>query len=247
MKIWRLPDQVVRLAVLFVIAIVGLIMVRQRFVPESFGEFGHYRGAAIEAIASQDIQYAGWQVCVECHVDQGEVKGTSFHRTLSCEVCHLPANRHATDPEAHRPVVPRKRGEACLYCHNYLPSRPTGFPQIIERIHNPMEPCITCHDPHDPTPPEVPESCTACHAQIARTKAISHHYKVECETCHETTREHRENPRANLPRKPTTRDFCARCHAIGSESPPDIPRIDVNEHGATYLCWQCHYPHFPES
>lgn len=234
-----------RLAVLFGIAAVALIVVRQRFVPESFGELGHYRAGSIDTIVGQEVRYAGWQTCVECHDDLGEAKSRSYHRTVSCEVCHGAAGDHAADPGSFLPVVPRARGEACLYCHEYLPSRPTGFPQIIARIHNPVEPCIGCHDPHDPTPPHVPGSCSACHAQIASTKALSHHRNVACETCHETPARHVENPRANPPGKPTSRSFCARCHGRDADSPAEIPRIDLSVHGGAYLCWQCHYPHFP--
>jgi hypothetical protein len=247
LRIWRFPDQVVRLAFLFVLAGAAMILVRNHFVPESFGERGHYRFDSLETITSQEIRYAGWQACVECHEEEGEARSDSYHRALSCEVCHGPAHSHVEDPTSHQPPIPRKRGEACLYCHSYLPSRPTGFPQIIERIHNPMEPCVTCHDPHDPSPPEVPESCSACHAQIARTKAISHHHSVDCETCHDAVPQHRESPRANLPKKPTEREFCLGCHGVDAGSGSDIPRIDSGDHGGTYLCWQCHYPHFPES
>jgi hypothetical protein len=24
------------------------------------------------------------------------------------------------------------------------------------------------------------------------------------------------------------------------------PKVDMNQHGDTFLCWQCHYPHLPE-
>lgn len=247
LRVLGLPDQVVRLGTLFVLAGAALILARQRFVPQTFGEIGHYRAAATESAASKEIRYAGAMVCVECHSDLGEAKSRSYHRTLSCEVCHGPAANHPEDPEGHKPAIPRERGEACLYCHDYLPSRPTGFPQIVETQHNPMEPCIGCHDPHDPTPPAIPGSCTACHGQIARTKAVSHHGRLDCQTCHETPSGHLEAPRSYLPKKPVQREFCGGCHAQGAGSDADIPRVDLLSHGGTYLCWQCHYPHFPES
>ncbi len=248
MKLWGIPDQVLRLGILLVIAAVALVVLRSRFVPESFGETGHYRAAAVEAISSLPLRYAGSQICADCHDEVSATKSESYHRALSCEVCHGPVASHSEDYEAQTPHIPRKRGEACLACHEYLPSRPTGFPQIIESLHNPLEPCVDCHDPHDPTPPEVPESCSACHAQIARTKAVSHHLTLTCETCHEVPAEHRQDPRSFLPKKPTTRDFCAGCHsAQGAGSRFGIPQIDLPTHGERYLCWQCHYPHFPES
>ncbi|MFQ5525094.1 MAG: hypothetical protein ACE5GX_02425 [Thermoanaerobaculia bacterium] len=247
MKIWRIPDQVIRLAVVLVAAMAALWVMRGRFVPASFGETGHYRADAVVIAAAQPLRYAGWQVCAECHDSEAEVKIRSFHRTVSCEVCHGPSAAHAENFEAQMPVIPRERGAECLSCHGYQSSRPTGFPQIIERLHNPLQSCIGCHDPHDPTPPEIPESCTACHAQIARTKAVSHHLAIECETCHDAPAEHREHPRSVLPRKPTAREFCGGCHAKDADTPVAIPRVDLNSHGERYLCWQCHYPHHPES
>jgi hypothetical protein len=31
--------------------------------------------------------------------------------------------------------------------------------------------------------------------------------------------------------------------------PPEgpIPQVDLDTHGQPNLCWQCHYPHFPET
>jgi ribosomal protein S27AE len=203
LRLWKIPDQVLRLGILLALAAIALIVLRSRFVPESFGETGHYRGAAVEAIRGQSLKYAGSEVCVDCHDEVSESKSSSYHRSLSCEVCHGPVAIHSED-------------------------------------------YIDCHDPHDPTPPEVPESCAACHAQIARTKAVSHHLTLGCETCHEVPAEHREDPRSFLPRKPTTRDFCGSCHST-EEARFRVPQIDLPTHGGRYLCWQCHYPHFPES
>jgi len=235
----------VRIAILFVAGVAGMLVVRQQFVPSSFGDLGHYRADAVSEIAALPIQYAGALACAECHTDEAEVKARSYHRTLSCEGCHGPAAAHIEDPGEHLPFVPSERG-ACLYCHAYLPSRPTGFPQVIERLHNPLDRCMTCHDPHDPTPPQVPGTCAACHGLIASTKSISHHRSLECETCHETDAAHKQSPRSFLPKKPSQRQFCGQCHGEGAEAPSGIPRVDVSSHGGRYLCWQCHYPHFPE-
>jgi hypothetical protein len=247
LKLWKFPDQVLRLAILFAVAGALLLWVRHRFVPATFGLLGHYRAAAVAANTDRAIHYAGREACVECHTDEGQVLAASFHRTLSCEVCHGPAADHAEAPDEHHPFIPRERGAACLFCHEYLASRPTGFPQIIERNHNPAQPCIQCHRPHDPTPPEVPESCAACHTEIWNTKAVSHHASLSCVTCHNADPAHMQHPRSALPTKPTERQFCGRCHDVNASSPANIPRVDLATHGAPYLCWQCHYPHSPES
>ncbi len=129
----------------------------------------------------------------------------------------------------------------------YLPSRPTGFPQIVADTHNPRTPCFECHEPHDPKPPETPQNCSACHATIARTKLVSHHANVDCIVCHETSEGHKIDPRDFIPPKPTTRAFCGSCHGEDADSSPRIPRVDMDSHGTGYVCWQCHYPHLPET
>lgn len=241
-----IPDQVKRLAIVFLVLGAVLLTVRHFLTPPTFGELGHFRTSVLEVIASQEIHYAGHEACVGCHSDIEETKSASYHESLSCETCHGPAFVHTEAPDEHKPFIPSKR-EHCAICHEYNLSRPTGFPQIDPLAHNPTTPCMSCHDPHDPRPPHVPEECSACHAEISRVKAISHHAQLLCTRCHETGEEHRVNPRLVRPSKPATREFCGECHAAGAESPREIPRIDLDTHGFGYVCWQCHYPHDPEA
>lgn len=238
-----MPQQVPRLAIVFVVAIVALIVARQFLVPESFGERGHYRAAALDSIAARPKQYAGHQECALCHGPIQQARLESNHRGVRCETCHGPAAGHVANPMDTRPIVPRGR-DVCTLCHAYNPSRPTGFPQIDPVAHNPMTPCANCHDPHAPEPPVTPEACSACHGQIERQKAVSHHAALTCTTCHEAPRAHKENPRAVRPSKPTQREFCGACHASGMA---EIPQVDLQSHGQPYVCWQCHYPHHPEA
>ena len=242
----KIPEQVKRLAILVVILFALFVVVRTVLVPSDFGEYGHFRASAVEEIASQEIRYAGHEICTDCHDDVAETKRVGFHRNVACEVCHGPAAGHIDDPEEVVLEAPRERGY-CPLCHEYLPSRPTGFPQIVTASHNPMKPCASCHDPHDPVPPETPKECAACHATIARTKAISHHVYVDCLRCHEAPEEHRANPREFRPTKPAGREFCGGCHAKDAPGEKGIPRVDLETHEERYVCWQCHYPHLPEA
>lgn len=237
--------QITRLLIAFGILIAGLAVARHFLVPPTFGRIGHYRAAAIDAIAARPIRYAGHEACATCHEDIVKTHGTHRHRQVACEVCHGAAAAHVEAPTEKRPVVPRQRG-ACPLCHGYDPSRPTGFPQIDPVTHNPMKPCYTCHEPHAPEPPRTPEDCSACHGEIARTKAISHHALLACTQCHETKKEHKINPTLSRPGKPVAREFCGGCHARDANSAKEIPRVDIASHGGQYVCWQCHYPHFPE-
>lgn len=240
-----MPQQLTRLLVVFFALAGGLAVGRHLLLPKTFGERGHYRAAAVDVNRQQPIRYAGREACAACHTDMVDAHRNARHQTVACEVCHGPAAAHTEAPTENRLPAPRERGY-CPLCHGYNPSRPTGFPQIDPVAHNPLKPCISCHNPHRPEPPHVPEECGACHGQIARMKAVSHHVQLACTRCHETPVQHKVRPRAVRPDKPRNREFCGGCHAQGTRRPKEIPRIDMATHGGRYLCWQCHYPHYPE-
>ncbi len=240
-----MPQQVSRLLIVFVAAGGALVAARYFLTPETFGDVGHYRAEAVDSIVAHEKKYAGHQECTLCHSDVSRKRLEGNHRGVNCEVCHGPAMAHVSSPLETKPSAPRAR-EFCILCHEYNPSRPTGFPQIEPVAHNPMVPCMTCHEPHAPEPPTVPEECSACHGQISRQKAVSHHAIVPCTTCHETPEAHKTTPRVARPGKPTESAFCGSCHAEDAAGLPSAPRLDLAQHGEDYLCWQCHYPHFPE-
>jgi hypothetical protein len=221
-------------------------------VPRTFGDKGHYRAAATDSIMQLPMHYAGHDVCTMCHAQVAQTKAASFHRGVACEVCHGPASDHLANPMQVKPPAPRDRS-FCPRCHAFDAARPSGFPQIDTTQHNPGIPCFMCHRPHDPTPPHPPESCAACHGLIYRTKAVSAHAALACTECHTADPRHKESPRQFLPTKPEQREFCGRCHAPNAAPPAGlpadvrIPRVDLATHGERYVCWQCHYPHHPES
>ncbi len=242
----RIPQQIVSLTILFAILIAILIVSRTLLIPKSFGEYGHYRADAVAEIAAQPIQYAGYRACKDCHEDIYDLKANSNHKGLSCEICHGAAAKHTEAPDENIPTAPRERG-FCPLCHGYNPSRPTGFPQILEITHNPGKPCISCHNPHNPLTPRTPQDCSACHREISNQKAISPHESLPCTRCHAIQEAHLISPRSALPQKPSTREFCGECHSKDANSAAEIPRIDMASHGGRYMCWDCHYPHFPEA
>lgn len=246
LTLWkRLPEQLKRLLLLLIILITAFVLIRSVLVPDDFGQYGHFRASALGEIMSQNVQYAGQKACSDCHSDMVELKDTGYHKTVACEVCHGPAAAHIDDVETVKLAAPRER-DYCPLCHEYLPSRPTGFPQIVTASHNPMKACITCHNPHSPKPQETPKECSACHAEIARAKSLSRHVYVPCTRCHQTPDEHKIRPREIRPEIPQTREFCGSCHALTSSVEKGIPKIDLATHEERYLCWQCHYPHLPE-
>jgi len=239
----KIPDSVMRLSIVLAATVVSLVAIRFFVLPASLTDMGAHKTRAMEHEAAKEIRFAGSAVCADCHVEEPGKIVQGYHSLLSCETCHGPAQAHVEDLEI-KPTAPRKR-EFCPVCHTYDRSRPTGFPQINPVAHNPLEPCIQCHDPHDPKPPETPRECSACHAEIARTKAISHHVGLACTTCHVAPDQHRVTPRTNRATKPAGRQFCGTCHGEDSENKGSL-KVDLATHGGRYQCWQCHYPHLPE-
>jgi hypothetical protein len=240
---WQdIPDSVIRLSIVIAVLTVAIASLLH-LLPASLTDVDLHQQLTIEREMSREITFAGSGICSDCHVEEPRKKSEGYHFGLSCETCHSPAQEHIADFEI-KPTAPRGR-EFCPTCHAYDPSRPTGFPQINPVAHNPMSACIQCHDPHDPKPPETPRECTACHAEIARTKAVSHHVLLECATCHTVPEQHKLTPRVVRPTKPERREFCGSCHSEDSEV-VETPKINLALHEQGYLCWQCHYPHLPE-
>ena len=240
-----MPQQVTRLVVLFGVMIAGLVAARSWLIPKTFGAIGHYRAAAIDSVTATKVKYAGHEACAACHPDVAALRVAGRHKSVACEVCHGPGAEHVESPSEKRLSAPRQRGY-CPLCHGYDPGRPSGFPQIDPATHNPMRPCVSCHQAHAPETPREPEACGACHGSIARTHSVSNHALIACVRCHQTDKRHKVTPLLSRPTKPSQRAFCGQCHDREASSPKEIPRIDLATHEPDYVCWQCHYPHFPE-
>jgi hypothetical protein len=137
-----------RFLFLFVVAFVVFLVVRHFVVPKTFGQYGHYRGAAIAEIAAKPIKFAGHDTCETCHADILDAKKSGKHANVNCEACHGPLANHANDPS----IAPAKLDTAvlCIKCHAASAAKPKTFPQIDADQHSGGVPCETCHKPHDP-------------------------------------------------------------------------------------------------
>jgi hypothetical protein len=148
-------EHLLRLAVLMAVALVGFVILRALVVPHSFGQYGHYRGAAVAEAAARPIAYAGHEVCEGCHVDVVDQKKLGKHVVLHCETCHGPLANHADDPTSVKPSKPDV-AVLCTSCHEANAAKPKGFPQVITADHAGGIVCDTCHQPHHPKiEPEV--------------------------------------------------------------------------------------------
>jgi len=142
-------EHLIRLAVVIAIAVVAFVVLRAAIVPRSFGEYGHYRGAAIGETAARAIVFAGHEVCEGCHADVVEQKKQGKHVVVACEACHGALARHADDPAS---VTPVKLDTAilCARCHEANSAKPKSFPQVVTADHSGGIACDTCHQPHKP-------------------------------------------------------------------------------------------------
>ena len=147
-------QHVVRLGILIAIALIVFIVGRRLLLPATFGQIGHYRAAALDAIKSKPVRHAGQDACVDCHSDVFETKSKSRHAGVHCESCHGPALLHTEDPDspAARPRVPapEDRRVFCGACHKENVSRPKFMPQVHLDVHHAGQPCTDCHNPHSP-------------------------------------------------------------------------------------------------
>jgi hypothetical protein len=242
----KLPEQVTRLGMVIAVLLAIVLSLRFLILPPSFFSARPHQAAKVEREMAKPLHYAGVASCRTCHAQQFDAKYTGFHRNIACENCHGPSAQHAADANAAAPPKPRER-KFCLACHAYDASRPDGFPQVDPQKHNPGMQCVSCHDPHHPVPPSTPTECSGCHGRIAHTKASSVHASLPCSECHKVDPQHMVQPRSALPTKPDSREFCGRCHAVGSADPAaSKARVDLASHGGTYVCWECHYAHLPE-
>lgn len=149
MSVFRDAGHLFRFAGLFVIAFLVFLAIRGRVVPRSFGQYGHYRGAAIGEIAAHPAKFAGHDACETCHADVLSVKSSGRHAHVNCEACHGPLANHAADPASVQPVKP-DTAVLCVRCHAASAAKPKSFPQVVAETHANGLPCETCHQPHSP-------------------------------------------------------------------------------------------------
>ncbi len=139
----------IRPALVLLVGVVIFLIIRATVVPRSFGQYGHYRAAALDAIAARPIAYAGRSQCVMCHEEQAKVHDAGKHAGVGCEACHGTLARHVDDPIANKPALPDV-ANLCRRCHEKDAAKPKGFPQVETVAHSQGMLCDQCHQPHSP-------------------------------------------------------------------------------------------------
>ncbi len=138
-----------RLAALFVVVLAIFLIVRAAVVPATFGQYGHFRGSALEEIRSRPIAFAGREACGACHDAEATALKSGKHAGVGCEACHGPLAKHADGSMESKPALPDTL-VLCARCHEKIAAKPKNFPQVDSREHSNGEACKTCHNPHTP-------------------------------------------------------------------------------------------------
>jgi len=162
-------EHLIRLAAVMAIAVVAFIVLRAAVVPRSFGEYGHYRGAAMAEIAARPVAFAGHDVCENCHSDIADQKKLGKHAVVACEACHGAQARHADDPGSITPPKP-DTAIICARCHEANSAKPKAFPQVVTADHSGGNACGICHQPHRPKIETEPETKAAGSKTAAEVK-----------------------------------------------------------------------------
>ncbi len=142
-------EHLLRLAAVFIVVFLFFLLVRTQLVPKSFGQYGHYRGNALQEIAARPVKYAGHNACADCHDEVVKTKAAGKHATVNCEACHGPLQKHVEDPAGVVPELP-DTGVLCARCHEANLAKPKAFPQVVSEEHSTGQKCKTCHQPHSP-------------------------------------------------------------------------------------------------
>ena len=144
-----MPPQLKVLILLFAIVISLFVIIRQFLVPDSFGEYGHYRAASLIDNANKELVFSGKEACIECHSDINEMLLSDLHSGLSCNICHGPGLEHANAPDSIK-IIKLSGRENCGRCHSINPARAKDAINQIDIIehHKEKNDCIECHNPH---------------------------------------------------------------------------------------------------
>lgn len=145
-----MPPQVSRLILIFAVIGVAFVATRWWARPESFGQYGHYRGLALPAAVAKAPQYSAKQLCADCHDEEAALNTAGPHRKVSCQICHGAGIVHAEDPQTSNIRKPEVT-PTCLRCHEERAARPARFAQVNAAEHADGEPCNSCHVVHNPS------------------------------------------------------------------------------------------------
>ncbi len=156
----------IRVILVFFVIIVIVLLGRFIMLPDSWDEYGYYRGDYIQEEASKTMNYGTNESCSSCHEEVYELISSSKHKKLSCEICHDTLKGHAKDSKKIAKMKMRKgknQISLCLKCHQTIIGRSKNFPTIVSaKEHLEKQNVKTTH------------TCDQCHTVHAPLENINH-------------------------------------------------------------------------
>jgi cytochrome c553 len=182
-----MPKHIVRLLGLVAIVAIVAFSAKHFLIPDSFYQYGHYRGNAVAEIASKVPKLQGSASCQSCHKEiyaewtagihrratrNNAIQGVVYKYGPGCEVCHTgPAGNHPSrDP---MPLSIEDRVTTITHLeHKVHPANVPGRKLLLD----PKDMrglCLNCHEKLEARPKEQKqievanhsgeELCTKCH------------------------------------------------------------------------------------
>lgn len=181
-----MPKHIVRLLSLVTVFAIVAFSAKHFLIPDSFYQYGHYRGAAVAEIASKVPKLDGSASCQSCHKEayaewsagihrkatkNNAIQGLVVKRGVNCEVCHTgPAGNHPS--KEAMPLSIEDRVTTITHKHILHPADVPGR-NLMLPAKDMQSVCLACHEKMAPRPKEQPqiaieshngtELCTACH------------------------------------------------------------------------------------
>lgn len=148
----RFKDQehLLRVAGLFVAAILVFMLFKALLVPADFGRYGHYRAGALDDNRAHPVAFAGRATCGACHDEAARTLAQGRHAIVGCEACHGALFAHAEGADAAAAKPTRPDAGVCSVCHAPDVAKPAGFPQARVGEHADAGTCLECHKAHHP-------------------------------------------------------------------------------------------------
>ena len=172
-----MPQQVIRLLIAFALFISIFLVAAAFLKPESFGEFGHYRGDALREIAAKEIKFVDIKTCTECHKANADVLAEAEHSTINCQTCHGPGYKHNKWFEENRTkyMVMDSMTNTWTIDSALLASAGKTAEEFMLLKPDDRESCLKCHDKN-----------AARREKVIRQIDINDHYdiKKKCVKCH---------------------------------------------------------------
>ena len=155
-----MPKHIVRLLALITVVAIVVFPAKKFLIPDSFYQYGHYRGNAVAEIASKVPKLQGSASCQSCHKEayaewtagihrkatrNNSIQGVVYKYGPGCEVCHTgPAGNHPTK----EPMPLSVEDKVTSITHSEHKVHPANVPgrKLLLSPEDMRSVCLNCHE-----------------------------------------------------------------------------------------------------